>query len=61
MKFQMIETLFDISDKSRTLMVIDCIYLTEKNGIKWNGINESMSQNDFRDIRRRFQRLFFVM
>ena len=39
-------------------MVIDCIYLTEK---KWNGINESMSQNDCRDIRRRFQRLFFVM
>ena len=58
----MIGTLFDISDKSRKLMVIDCIYLTEKkNGIKWNGINESMSQNDCRDIRRRFQRLFFVM
>ena len=58
----MIGTLFDINDKSRTLMVIDCIYLTEKkNGIKWNGINESMSQNDCPEIRRRFQLLFFVM
>ena len=57
----MIGTLFDISDKSRKLMVIDCMYLPEKNGIKWNGINKSMSQNGCPNIRRRFQHLLFDM
>ena len=43
-------------------MVDDCIiHLLEKNGIKWNGINESMSQYDCPNIRRRNQILFFDM
>ena len=31
-----------------------------KNGIKWNGINEIMIQNDCRNIRRRFQHFLFL-
>ena len=56
----MIGTLFDISDYSRKLTVAESIHLPEKNGTKWKGINESMSQNDCPNTRRRFQ-LFFCL
>ena len=41
-------------------MVIDCMYLPAKNGIKWNRINKSMSLNDCPNIRRRFQFFFLI-